>query len=192
MQLASLSIPDVKLLTTERFADDRGFFCESYNKRALHAVGIVIDFVQDNHSFSKFAGTVRGLHFQVPPFEQDKLVRVLRGRILDVAVDIRRGSPTFGQYVAAELTAEAWNQMFIPKGFAHAYCTLENATEVLYKTSNYYAPGHESGVLWNDADLQINWPYDENEAILSDKDRQLPQLRDLRALPFYAPPQKST
>jgi dTDP-4-dehydrorhamnose 3,5-epimerase len=192
MHIASLSIPDVKILTAERFVDDRGVFCECYNKRALHALGIAIDFVQDNHSISKLAGTVRGLHFQVPPFEQDKLVRVLRGRIFDVAVDIRRGSPTFGQYVAAELSAEAWNQMFIPKGFAHAYCTLENATEVFYKTSNYYTPSHESGVLWNDADLQINWPYDENEAIISDKDRQLQRLRDLGVLPFYAPPQKST
>ena len=186
MRLESLTIRDVKVLTPERLLDDRGMFCESYNKRALRALGIDIDFVQDNHSVSKHAGTVRGLHFQIPPHAQDKLIRVVRGRIFDVAVDIRRGSPTFGEFVAAEIGAEAWNQMLIPKGFAHAYCTLEDGTEVIYKTSNYYAPGHERGILWNDPDLKIYWPLDEDKAILTCRDRQFPRLRDAADLFVYA------
>ena len=186
MQLEPLAISDVKVLKAERFFDNRGLFCESYNKRELRELGIDIDFVQDNHSVSKHAGTVRGLHFQIPPFAQDKLIRVVRGRIFDVAVDIRRGSSTFGGFVAAEISAEAWNQMFIPKGFAHAYCTLEDGTEVIYKTSNYYAPRHERGILWNDPDLKINWPLDEDQAIVADRDRKFPRLRDAADLFVYA------
>jgi dTDP-4-dehydrorhamnose 3,5-epimerase len=142
--------------------------------------------VQDNHSTSNRAGTVRGLHFQIPPFAQDKLIRVARGRILDVAADIRRGSPTFGKYVVAEISAEAWNQIFIPKGFAHGFCTLEDGTEVLYKASAYYAPDHERGIVWDDPDLNIDWPFGAGDIILSDKDRQLPRLGDSAELFVYA------
>ena len=131
----SLAIPEVKLITPRRFGDARGFFSETYNAKAFAEAGITLTFVQDNHSLSAPAGTVRGLHFQSPPFAQDKLVRVTRGRILDVAVDIRRSSPTFGQHVTAEISAEAWNQILVPAGFAHGFVTLEPDTEVVYKVT---------------------------------------------------------
>ena len=179
MQVEELSIPDVKVLIPKRHGDHRGFFSEVYNKRTLAAAGINIDFVQGNHSLSAERGTVRGLHFQVPPFAQDKLVRVARGSVFDVAVDLRRGSPTYGQHVSVVLSAEAWNQILVPIGFAHGLMTLEPDTEVLYKVSNYYSAEHDKGLLWNDPAHGIVWPIPEGEANLSDKDRQQPRLADL-------------
>lgn len=180
--VTELAIPDIKIIRPAKFEDPRGFFSESYNAKAFAEAGIDLNFVQDNHSGSVAAGTVRGLHFQIPPYAQDKLIRVIKGRILDVAVDLRRSSATFGKWVATELRAADLTQMFIPVGFAHAYCTLEPNTEVLYKVSNYYSAAHEFGVRWNDPDVGIRWPVEEAAAILSDKDKRLPLLRDAQHL----------
>lgn len=178
------ALPDVKLLKPKRFGDQRGFFSEVYNKRALAEAGVELDFVQDNHSLSGKAGTVRGLHFQTAPFAQDKLVRVTRGRILDVAVDLRRSSPTFGRHVAVELSAENWLQLLVPVGFAHGFCTLEDDTEVMYKVTNYYSGAHDKGIAWDDPALGIVWPVSAGQATLSEKDRQLPPLSEcLNAFP---------
>ena len=182
MEIEALAIPDVKLIRPKRFGDARGFFSEVYNRAALAAAGIGMEFVQDNHSRSALVGTIRGLHFQTAPFGQDKLVRVTKGRILDVAVDLRRASPTYGKYVSAELSAENWTQILVPIGFAHGFCTLEPDTEVLYKVSNVYAPANDGGVMWNDPDLGIAWPVKAGNAVLSDKDTRLPRLRDLPPL----------
>jgi dTDP-4-dehydrorhamnose 3,5-epimerase len=173
------SIPAVKLLRPSRHVDPRGLFAETFSARALTAIGITTTFVQDNHSISLRVGTVRGLHFQTPPHAQAKLVRVVRGAILDVAVDLRDGSPTFGRHVAAELTAANWIMMFVPEGFAHGFCTLAPDTEVVYKVSSYYEPAHDHGVRWNDPALDIDWPVREEAAILSAKDRGLPLLAAL-------------
>ncbi|WP_029008242.1 dTDP-4-dehydrorhamnose 3,5-epimerase [Azospirillum halopraeferens] len=186
MDIQRLAIPEIAILKPARFGDSRGFFSETYNKQRLAELGIDLDFVQDNHAYSAEKGTIRGLHFQTHPFAQDKLVRVVRGAILDVAVDIRLGSPTYGQHVAAEISAGAWNQILVPVGFAHGYCTLTPDTEIIYKVTNYYAPAHDRGILWNDPALGIPWPVDEGDAILSDKDRRLPTLADL-ADPFPYP-----
>ena len=183
MQIDDLGIAAVKMLAPGKHGDHRGFFSEVYNRRTLAEAGIGIEFVQDNHSLSAEKGTVRGLHFQTPPYAQDKLVRVVRGAVFDVAVDLRRGSPTYGQHVSAVLSAEAWNQLLAPIGFAHGFMTLEPDTEVLYKVSNYYAPDHDQGILWNDPALGIAWPIPEAQAILSDKDRRQPHLAEL-ATPF--------
>ncbi|MFC4352545.1 dTDP-4-dehydrorhamnose 3,5-epimerase [Fodinicurvata halophila] len=185
MEIAALAIPEVKLLTPRKHGDDRGFFSEVYNKKVLAEAGIDIDFVQDNHTWSVEAGTLRGLHFQAPPFAQDKLVRVVRGSIFDVAVDLRRGSPTFGQYVSATISAAAWNQILMPIGFAHGFVTLEPDCEVLYKVSDYYAPEHDMGVAWNDPDIAIDWPLNGRDAKLSEKDRKLPLLKDLPEVFVY-------
>jgi dTDP-4-dehydrorhamnose 3,5-epimerase len=178
MQITELEIPEVKVITPKKFGDHRGFFSETYNKKTLAAQGIEMDFVQDNHSLSAEVGTIRGLHFQTPPFAQDKLVRIAQGSVLDVAVDIRRGSPTYGKFVSAVISAEAWNQILVPVGFAHGLCTLEPDTVVIYKVSNYYAPDHDFGLLWSDPDIGIDWPVSEAEAKLSDKDRKQPGLRE--------------
>ncbi len=185
MNVTPLSIPDVKILKPERFGDQRGFFSETYNHRTLAKHGVELEFVQDNHSLSRQKGTIRGLHYQSPPCAQDKLVRVTRGSILDVAVDLRQGSPTYGKHVAAVISAEAWNQILIPIGFAHGLCTLEADTEVIYKATNYYSPEHDQGVLWNDPDLGIEWPVSEESAVLSAKDRRLPRLSEIVS-PFAA------
>lgn len=183
MRVEALNIPAVKMLAPGKHGDDRGFFSETYNKKALAASGIRLEFVQDNHSFSAAKGTVRGLHFQTPPFAQDKLVRVTRGAIFDVAVDLRRSSPTYGRHVSATLSAAAWDQILVPIGFAHGLMTLEPNTEVIYKVSDYFAPEHDHGLLWNDPALGIEWPLAEHEAILSDKDRAQPRFADF-ATPF--------
>jgi dTDP-4-dehydrorhamnose 3,5-epimerase len=180
------SIPDVKLIHTMRHGDERGFFCETFSRRELRKAGIVCEFVQDNHSLSRQRGVVRGLHFQIPPYEQDKLVRVTRGAILDVAVDLRHGSPTFGHHVSALIRADQATQLFVPGGFAHGFCTLEDDTEVLYKVSNYYSPAHDRGLRWDDPALGIDWPMTTEEAILSDKDRRHPDLARLPELFRYA------
>lgn len=174
-------IPDVVIVKPKRFGDDRGFFSEVYSRRDFAEFGLNLEFVQDNHSRSAAAGTIRGLHFQVPPFAQDKLVRVTRGAILDVAVDIRRSSPTYGQHVAIELSAENWRQLLVPIGFAHGFCTLMPDTEVLYKVSNYYSAAHDCGLAWDDPALRIAWPVKTSAAILSEKDRRHPRLAELIA-----------
>ena len=178
MEITSTDIPDVKLVSPPKFSDHRGSFSETYNKRALAAAGIDLDFVQDNHSLSREKGVVRGLHFQVPPAAQDKLVWVIRGEALDVVVDVRRSSPTFGRHVALVLSADEWRQLLVPAGFAHGFVTLEPNTEIIYKVTNYYSPRHERGILWNDPALGIPWPVLSQEAILSDKDRDLPRLSE--------------
>jgi dTDP-4-dehydrorhamnose 3,5-epimerase len=179
MEVLATAIPDVRLIRPKKFGDHRGFFSETYNRQALGKAGIHLDFVQDNHSLSVQRGVVRGLHFQVPPFAQDKLLRVVRGRVFDVAVDLRRSSPTFGRYVTAELSAENWTQILVPIGFAHGFVTLEENTEVIYKVTNYYAPSHDRGILWNDPDLAIPWPIAAAEAILSEKDKAQPRFADV-------------
>lgn len=166
-----------------RHGDHRGFFSETYNKRVFFAAGIAVDFIQDNHSRSAEKGTIRGLHYQEPPYAQHKLIRVLRGAILDVTVDIRRSSSAYGRHVAIRIDAEAGRQILVPIGFAHGFCTLEPNTEVLYKVSNYYAPAADKGIRWNDTALGIVWPVAEPEATLSDRDRRLPLLSEI-ASPF--------
>lgn len=181
VEVVSLAIPDVKLVTPRRFSDPRGIFVETFSRRRFAEAGLIADFVQDNYSLSRPAGTVRGLHFQRPPFAQAKLLRVLRGAIFDVALDIRPGSPTYGRHVAVELTAESGTMILIPEGFAHGLCTLTPDTEVLYKVSRDYAPQHEGGILWNDPALGIAWPVTEAEAVLSDRDRKWPRLSELQS-----------
>jgi len=182
MQVSAVDIPEVRLLSPRRFEDARGFFSETWSRRRLREQGIDLDFVQDNHSLSREVGTVRGLHYQIHPFAQSKLVRVTRGAILDVAVDLRRGSPTFGRHVSAIISAEEWNQFLVPVGFAHGFCTLEPDTEVIYKVDNDYAPECDRGLRWNDPALGIAWPVEEARATLSAKDRQHPLLHELKDL----------
>jgi dTDP-4-dehydrorhamnose 3,5-epimerase len=182
LDVTALAIPDVRIIRARKFGDHRGFFSETWNRRSFAEAGIDIDFVQDNHSLSAEIGTLRGLHFQGPPFAQDKLVRVVKGRILDVAVDLRKSSPTFGKWVAAELSAEGWQQILVPIGFAHGFCTLEADTEVIYKVSNYYAPQADFGVLWNDPELAIDWPVSADKVVLSDKDKVQPRFSELKQL----------
>jgi dTDP-4-dehydrorhamnose 3,5-epimerase len=179
VEIEPTALPDVKIVRTKTFADSRGHFMETYNKRAFVAAGIADEFVQDNVSLSAEAGTVRGLHFQIAPFAQAKLVRVGRGRILDIAVDLRRSSATYGRHVAVELTAENRLQLLIPVGFAHGFCTLEPNTEVSYKVTAHYSSDHDRGLAWNDPTLGIAWPVDAGRAILSDKDTKHPRLADL-------------
>jgi dTDP-4-dehydrorhamnose 3,5-epimerase len=181
----------VKIIKGRRSADLRGWLSETYNERALREFGIKIHFVQDNHVLPFNKGTVRGMHYQIPPFAQDKLLRVVSGAIFDVAVDVRFGSPTFGQYVSAVISAAEWNQILVPAGFAHGLLTLEPHTEVIYKVSNYHSPEHEAGFVWNDPALGIDWPIGEGEAIISDRDRRLPYFADLPAHFHYGPTESS-
>jgi len=173
------AIPAVKIITPKKHGDDRGFFSEVYNRGAMVEAGIDLVFVQDNHSLSGPVGTLRGLHFQSPPFAQDKLVRVTRGRILDIAVDIRASSPSFGRHVAVELSAENWLQLLVPIGFAHGFVTLEPDTEVLYKVTAPYGPANDHGLAFDDPALGIDWRLLHADLVLSDKDRQHPRLADL-------------
>nr|WP_205800225.1 dTDP-4-dehydrorhamnose 3,5-epimerase [Microvirga terricola] len=179
IEVEASALPDVKIVRTRAFGDQRGTFMETYNRQAFRAAGIEEEFVQDNFSLSVEVGTVRGLHFQIAPFAQTKLVRVGRGRILDVAVDLRRSSPTYGQHVAVELSAENRLQLLVPVGFAHGFCTLEPNTEVHYKVSAHYSAAHDRGLAWNDPALGIAWQVDEARAVLSDKDTKHPLLADL-------------
>jgi dTDP-4-dehydrorhamnose 3,5-epimerase len=172
------SIPEVLLLTPPRFTDDRGFFSETWNERRFAEAGIPDPFVQDNHALSADRGIVRGLHLQIAPHAQGKLVRVVRGAIWDVAVDVRDGSPSYGRHVGTVLSAENWQQLWIPAGFLHGYCTLEPDTEVIYKVTAPWDRAAERGVIWNDPDLAVPWPIALSEAILSDKDRVLPRLAE--------------
>jgi dTDP-4-dehydrorhamnose 3,5-epimerase len=179
MELVKTAIPGVLLLRPARVEDGRGFFSETFRRSWMEEAGLPTSWVQDNHSMSAAPGTVRGLHFQVPPRVQDKLVRVIRGSLLDVAVDLRRGSRTYGRHVAVTLSAVGWDQLFVPRGFAHGFCTLEPATEVFYKVTDYYSPEHDRGLLWNDPALGIDWPVAAEAALVSPRDRRQPTLAEL-------------
>ena len=181
MQIKRINIPHVLVITPARHGDHRGFFSESWNRQRMLAHGIDVDFVQDNHSLSAQVGTVRGLHFQTPPHAQDKLVRCGRGRLFDVAVDIRVGSPTYGQWVGEELSFENGRQLFVPKGFLHGFMTLEPDTEIIYKCSDYYAPECDGAVRWDSCG--IDWPIDVAAPVLSDKDKAAPTLAEFSS-PF--------
>lgn len=181
MQIEPQAIPEVLLITARRFGDDRGFVSETFKQSRLAEAGVEFPFVQDNHTFSRAAGTVRGLHAQLAPSVQGKLIRVAKGAIWDVAVDARAGSPTFGRYVGAELSAENWRQLWIPPGFLHGLCTLTDDTEIIYKMTAEYDPASECGVLWNDPDLGIPWPVAPERAILSEKDKARPRLAECPA-----------
>lgn len=176
--IEALAIRDVLLIAPPRFGDSRGWFSESWNRAKLESAGFVQDFVQDNHSYSASRGTIRGLHCQVAPFVQGKLVRCVRGAIWDVAVDIRRGSPTYGRHVAAELSAANGRQLWIPGGFLHGFCTLEPDSEVIYKVTAGYDKASERGAIWNDPDLALPWPIAPGDAVLSDKDAVMPRLAE--------------
>ena len=173
----------VFLVTPRRFGDRRGFFSESWSRKSLADHGIDLDFVQDNHSMSREVGTVRGLHFQSPPHAQDKLVRCGRGRLFDVAVDIRKGSPTFGEWVGEELSFENGKQLLIPAGFLHGFVTLEPDTEIIYKCTDYYAPECDGAIRFDDPDIGVDWGIAPEQAILSDKDANAPFLKDFNS-PF--------
>lgn len=179
MRVESCEIPDVILVQPKVFRDARGYFVEVYNRRTMSAAGITDVFVQDNVSYSAAAFTIRGLHFQTGVDAQAKLVRVIKGRILDVAVDLRGSSPTYGRHVLRELDAESGAQLYVPVGFAHAFCTLEPDCIVGYKVTSFYAPASDGGVLWSDPDLAIAWPVEAAQVVLSDKDAGLPLLCDI-------------
>ncbi len=183
MDIIETAIQDVVIIQPKRHGDARGFFSETFKQEALVDAGIKLDWIQDNHSFSSQRGVVRGLHFQTKPFAQAKLLRVTRGSILDVAVDIRLGSPTYGQHVAVELSADNWRQLLIPVGFAHGFCTLTEETEVIYKVTARYAPEAEGGFMWNDIGLGIDWPINAQEALLSERDKLWPAFADFTS-PF--------
>lgn len=170
------AVPGVLEIVPRRFGDDRGYFVETFNATRLKDIGIDVDFCQDNHSYSRDAGVLRGLHYQMAPFAQDKLVRVTRGRVFDVAVDLRRGSPTYAKWVGVELSAEKGNQLFIPRGFAHAFLTLESDCEFQYKVSAYYSPEHDRSIRYDDPEINIIWPDLPVSIQLSDKDRAAPYL----------------
>ena len=179
LSVEETAIPAVKIVTPKKFGDHRGFFSETWSRKAFAEVGLDLDFVQDNQSLSAPVGTLRGLHFQSVPFAQDKLVRVTRGRILDVAVDIRASSPTFGKHVAVELSAQNWKQLLVPVGFAHGFVTLEPDTEVLYKVTAPYAPENDHGLAFDDPALGIDWRLPLSGLTLSDKDRKHPRLAEM-------------
>ena len=181
--ITPMALAEVLLITPKRHGDARGWFAETWSRAALAEAGVVADFVQDNQAYNAKAGTLRGLHFQQAPHPQAKLVRVLKGAIYDVAVDVRTGSPTRGRWVGAELTAERGEQLFVPRGFAHGYVTLTDDCELFYKVDGLYAPQTEGGVIWNDPDLAIDWPL-KGAPILSDKDKVLPRLKDMAAVAF--------
>lgn len=183
MLVEDTKLSGVKILTPRRFGDARGFFSESWNKRVMAKAGLDYDFVQDNHSVSAQVGTVRGLHFQSPPHAQDKLVRCGRGRLFDVAVDIRRGSPTYGHWVGVELSSENGKQLLVPAGFLHGFVTRESDTEIVYKCTDYYAPECDGAVRWNDPDIGIDWGIAEAGAVLSGKDAAAPFLAEFET-PF--------
>jgi dTDP-4-dehydrorhamnose 3,5-epimerase len=179
MIIEDTALAGVKIIVPRKFEDPRGYFLEVYNRRNFEQAGVRLEFVQDNHSLSVESGTIRGLHFQSPPFAQDKLVRVTRGAIFDVVVDLRSSSATFGQHATVELSAENARQLLVPIGFAHGFCTLEPNTEVLYKVTDYYSAPNDLGLAWDDPALGVSWPVEAGNAVLSDKDRRHPVLKDL-------------
>jgi dTDP-4-dehydrorhamnose 3,5-epimerase len=182
VKVEAFEVEGVKLITPPRFRDARGFFSETWKQGAFAEAGITGPFIQDNHAISSGVGVLRGLHCQIGPNAQGKLVRCTRGAIYDVAVDVRHGSPTFGHYVGAEISADNWVQIWVPVGFLHAYCTLSEDTEVIYKVTGPYDKAAERGVIWNDPEIGIDWPVAADKVILSDKDKLLPRLRDLPPL----------
>ena len=177
MKVTKTAIPEICILEPTVFGDHRGYFVESYNKEKFPSEYQHIDFVQDNESKSS-KGVLRGLHYQLPPFSQTKLVRVVKGSILDIAVDIRKGSPTFGNHISVELSDENKKQLLIPRGFAHGFIVLSEIAILSYKCDNYYSKEHDRGILFNDPDLNINWKLPENNLILSEKDKVQPLLKD--------------
>ncbi|MDK2922290.1 MAG: dTDP-4-dehydrorhamnose 3,5-epimerase [Desulfonauticus sp.] len=181
MQLIETPFPGLFILKLKVFEDKRGFFMETYNQNRFASLKLDYNFVQDNHAYSRQKGVLRGLHFQVPPRAQAKLVWVSRGRVLDVAVDLRKGSPTFGKYFSFELKAGSGEQLLIPRGFAHGYLVLEDHTDFMYKVDEFYSPEHERGLYYQDPDLKIDWP--REEVIVSDKDKNLPLFKDFES-PF--------
>jgi dTDP-4-dehydrorhamnose 3,5-epimerase len=183
MRIETTPIKDVLIIHPKKHGDHRGFFSETFKANVLAEHGVSHDWVQDNHSYSAAKGVVRGLHFQTAPFEQAKLLRVVRGAVLDVVVDIRRGSPTYGHHVAVELSAENWAQIYVPVGFAHGFCTLTEHAEVQYKVTAPFAAANEGGLTWNDPDLAINWPVTPIDATLSDRDRTWPAFKEFQS-PF--------
>lgn len=176
MEIRPLALEGVFEIVPRKIEDGRGFFSETYNERDLAKAGVNLTFVQDNHSRSARKGVLRGLHYQLPPRAQDKLVRVVKGAILDVVVDIRKSSATFGQWLALEVSVAKWNQIVIPKGFAHGFITLVDDTEVIYKVSDYYSPEHDRSIRFDDPEIGIEWPLAASDFLLSDKDRQAPFL----------------
>ena len=183
MEVRTTAIPEVKVLTPRRFGDSRGYFSETWNAARMAEAGLDLAFVQDNESLSAQPGTLRGLHYQAPPFAQTKLVRVVRGAILDVAVDARRGSPTWGRWIAEEISAENGAQILVPRGFLHGFLTLTPDTQVSYKVDNPYDAASDGGVLWSDADLGVRWGVAPDAVTLSDKDRRAPAFREWKS-PF--------
>jgi dTDP-4-dehydrorhamnose 3,5-epimerase len=179
MNIHLFDVPDLKLIVPKRFSDPRGYFSETWSDRQFREEIADVPFVQDNQSVSTRKGTLRGLHFQKPPFAQGKLIRVVSGSIFDVAVDFRKGSPTYRRYVAIKLDALEGAQLWVPPGFLHGFCTLEDQTEVFYKVTSYYSASHDAGVFWSDADLGIDWPVDSGSVVLSAKDEKHPRLRDV-------------
>ena len=179
MRIEELDIPGLLLIEPSKIGDARGFFSETFRVDKFEAIAGPVRFVQDNQSLSARAGTVRGLHYQRAPRGQAKLVRVTRGAILDVAVDIRDGSPTYGRHIAVELSEQNWRQLFIPEGFLHGFCTLTENVEVIYKVSDYYSAEHDAGVRWNDPALGIKWPFPESATAVSDKDRNAPFFAEI-------------
>jgi len=177
------ALPGLLLVKPRRFADSRGYFVETYNERTHSGAGINARFVQDNQSYSASRGTIRGLHFQLPPAAQAKLVRAVQGSVYDVAVDLRVGSPTYGKWAGMTLTADGGEQLFVPRGFAHGFCTLEPDTVLAYKVDDFYAPASDSGLIWNDPTLAIDWPVKPEDAVLSDKDMKLGRFTDFQS-PF--------
>lgn len=184
VEVRPLGLDGVVEILPKKFGDDRGFFSETYNAQSLAAAGVDLTFIQDNHSYSAAVGVLRGLHYQLQPRAQAKLVRVVRGRIYDVAVDIRRGSPTFAKWVALELSAEKWNQILIPVGFAHGFVTLEPDTEVVYKVTDYYSPNHDRSIRFDDPNIGIEWPLAAARLQLSAKDSAAPLLGDAEVFEF--------
>ncbi|NNF78616.1 MAG: dTDP-4-dehydrorhamnose 3,5-epimerase [Rhizobiales bacterium] len=178
IEVRELSFPGVYEITPQRFSDERGFFSETYNAQVKTQIGADFVWVQDNHSHTVRTGVLRGLHYQLPPRAQDKLVRVSHGRAFDVIADLRKQSPTFGRWLGIELSAQKWNQLFVPKGFAHGYLTLEPNTEVLYKVSDNYSPEHERTICFDDETLAIDWPLEGRQPVLSPKDQQASSLGD--------------
>jgi dTDP-4-dehydrorhamnose 3,5-epimerase len=183
MQFQRLEIEDILLIEPSKHGDRRGFFSETYRNDLLRQHDVNADFLQDNHVYSAQRGVLRGLHFQIPPHAQGKLVRCVRGSILDIGVDIRAGSPTFGHHVAVELSAENWMQLWVPPGFAHGYVTLEQDCEVIYKTTDYYAKDCERGLAWDDPALGIDWRIARSNLVISDKDTTNPPLTGIQ--PFF-------
>ncbi len=185
LDVREAALPGVMVLEPRRYRDGRGFFSETFSVSRLRSLGVELDFIQDNHSVSATPWTLRGFHFQAPPHDQAKLVRVVRGAILDVVLDLRAGSPTFGRWAAVEISEERWNQVLVPRGFAHAFCTLEPDTHVLYKVTAPYVPEAEGGVRWDDPDVGVDWPR-RRGLVMSDRDRALPRLREFDT-PFVYP-----